>query len=134
MHVRLMVTADQAEVQPDTQRMNIFGVASRISAARFPARIPRLCLALIIEGNASQAEDLHAMRIRLLDAAGQVMFQLAGSFVMDTAAIGQPPLKSMVCELNGVVFPSPGDYRIDLDVNDGELKAATTVHVAKSEA
>ncbi len=134
MNVRMMVTANYAEVEPDTQRMNILGIAFRIPANQFPASYARLFLALILEGDISIRSERHKLEIRLADEDGRPMSVVQGQFEMPAGSPGIPPLKGMVCEFNGLTFPSPGDYPIHISVNDGELEASTIVQVVLRES
>lgn len=125
----MLVTANYAEVMPDTGRMNILGIAFRIPATRFPVSYPRLFLAMILEGDISNCAIEKRMQIRLADEDGRIISEVAGNFVMPAGSPGIPPLKGMVCEFNGLVFGSPGDHLLSIDVNEGELAASTILQV-----
>lgn len=127
--IRMIVTANYAEIESDTQRINILGIAYQIPASRFPFVYRRLYLALILEGDHSTIEVTKALEIRLADEDGRIMSEVAGDFVMPAGSPGIPPIKGMVCEFNGLKFLSPGDYLLSIDVNDGELEASTVLRV-----
>ena len=130
----MMVTANYAEVESDAQRINILGIAFRIPATEFPIVYRRLYLAMIIEGNIGNAAVTNDIQIRLTDEDGRIITEVAGGFMMPAGTRGIPPLKGMVCEFNGLRFPSPGDYLMSIDVNDGELESSTVLQVYRLEA
>ncbi len=129
VNVKMLVTANYAEVMSDTGRMNILGIAFRIPATHFPITYPRLYLAMILEGNITNYAVEKRMQIRLADEDGSIISEVVGNFVMPAGSPGIPPLKGMVCEFNGLVFGSPGDHLISIDVNEGELEASTILQV-----
>lgn len=134
MKVRVMVTANYAEVESDTQRINILGIAVRIPVSQFPIVYPRLYLAMILEGDISNTAATKKIKISLADEDGRILAEVTGNFVMPAGSPGIPPLKGMVCEFNGLKFPSPGDYLMSINVNDGELEASTVLQVYRHEA
>jgi len=130
-----MVTANYAEVEPDTQRMNILGIAFQIPAKEFPVFYKQLYFALILEGNdISNHATRHKLRIKLADEDGGAISAAEGHFEMPASSPGIAPLKGMVCEFIGLTFQHPGDYRIDISVDEDELVASTILRVVRAEA
>ena len=134
MHVRMMVIADYAEVEADSQQVTLSGIVDRIRAAEFPLVYPRLCLALMLEGDDSERALTNRLRIRLCDGEGVAIAEAEGNFALSAGSPGLPPQKGLVCEFYQLRLPSPGDYVFSIDINDGQLKASKSLQALKSDA
>lgn len=122
MKIPMMVTADYATVDPMTGKLHILGVFRNISAQSFPCKHPRMCLALIIEGEIADSRNPHELTVSLADEDDQDLFSMQGSFELPPHASGTPPHANVLLELNDLSFGQPGEYCFYVRVNDHEDK------------
>ena len=132
MKIPMMVTADYATIDPMTGKLHILGVFRNINARSFPCQHPRMCLALIIEGEIADSRNPHEMSVSLTDEDGQEIVALRGSFEMPTGVAGIPPHANVLLELNDLVFEEPGSYCFYVTVNDGEVEESAAIQIVPS--
>lgn len=132
MKIPVMVTADYATVDPMTGKLHILGVFRNISARSFPCMHPRMCLALIIEGEVADSRNPHELSISLADEDGQDLFSTQGGFELPPHASGTPPHTNVLLELNDLSFDKPGEYCFYVRVNDREVEGSTAIQVIQT--
>ena len=127
MKIVMMVTADYAAVEPQTRKLHIIGVFNRITAGAFPLTYHRMYIAVRLEGEIEDGSELHQLLITLAGEDGHEMLTIRGEFEMPKSSRGISPQLEIVGEFNQLTFPVPGDYRIYVSVDDGDLVDESTV-------
>lgn len=131
MKILMMVAADYATVEPQTGKLNVLGIFNRISALKFPAMQRRMCLVVKIEGEISDSRNPHTLSVALTDEDGVEMIVLGGGFEMPSNPPGIPPEHIALLEFNEIIFQKPGEYRLYVSVNDGEIEESMALQVVK---
>lgn len=121
MKIVLMVTADYAAVEPQTGKLNILGVFNRIDAHQFPAIHPRMYLAAMFEKEMADPPGPYRLTVTLVEEDGVSLVSISGSFSMQDGSFAVPPQHGIVFEMNDLGFKQPGEYRLHITVNEGEL-------------
>lgn len=113
--IQSMILADSVHRDPTTNKKFILGTYNAVNAVQFPYTIPHFCLYLAITNGHGPTR----LRIRLVDVDEQ-----------------QPPIHETVYPVNlvdpnltyetvftfPVIFPGPGDYRVQLFVESDLLR------------
>lgn len=133
MKILMMVAADYATVEPQTGKLNVLGIFNRISALKFPAIQRRMCLVVKIEGEISDSRNPHTLSVALTDEDGTEMVIIEGEFEMPGSMPGIPPEHIALLEFNEIIFQEPGEYRLYVRVNDGEIEESMVLQVVKRE-
>ncbi|MDE2950972.1 MAG: hypothetical protein OXT68_09400 [Chloroflexota bacterium] len=131
MKIPLIVTADYATVDPITGKLHILGVFRNINANSFPTKHPRMCLALIIEGELADSSNPHELTVTLTDEDGIEVFSMRGAFEMPMGAIGISPHCNILLEFNDLQFEQPGQYCFYVTVNADEIEESTVIQVVQ---
>ncbi len=131
MKIPLMVTADYATIDPITGKLHILGVFRNINANSFPTQHPRMCLALIIEGEFADSNNPRELTVTLADEDGIEIFTMKGAFEMPKSASGIAPHCNVLLEFNDLQFEKPGQYCFYVSVNTDELEESTVIQVVK---
>jgi len=129
----MMVTADYAAVEPQTGKLNVLGVFTRITAEEFPTTHHRMYLAVKFEGEILDGSRPHQLSVTLASEDGVNLFALEGEFRMPESPPGIPPQCGLVVELNQLKFENPGDYRFYVRVNDGDLDESSVLQLVQSD-
>ena len=127
MKTLMMLIADYASVEQQTGKLNILGVFDRIYAEGFPALHRRLYIAAKFEKGMSDTSGPYRLSAALANEDGVEVVRIEGSFSMGEGSYANPPQHSLVFELNSLKFECPGDYRLHILVNDGELVDESTI-------
>lgn len=109
-----LILADNQSEDARTRQHSLLGIISHIQAFRFPVIVPRLCIYAELTGGRGK---MH-MAVRLIDA-DEVRPPVA---VMEFEAEFHDPIaiNQLATGLVGLVFPEPGEYRLQL-IGEGEL-------------
>ena len=129
----MMVAADYAAVEPQTGKLNVIGVFTRIIAQEFPTTHHRMYLAVKFEGEIIDGSRPRQLSVTLASEDGEDIFALEGEFRMLESPPGIPPQCGLVVELNQLRFERPGDYRFYVRVNDGELDESSVLQLVQSD-
>ncbi|MDE2855286.1 MAG: hypothetical protein OXN88_14025 [Chloroflexota bacterium] len=133
MKIPLMVTADYATVDPITGKLHILGVFRNIYANGFPTKHPRMCLALIIEGELADSKNPHDLTVTMADEDGVELFSMKGAFDMPKSASGIAPHCNVLMEFNDLKFEKAGQYRFYVTVNTNEIEDSTVIQVVQND-
>jgi len=128
-----MVTADYATIDPITGKLHILGVFRSINANAFPTQHPRMCLALIIEGEFADSRNPHELAVTLADEDRVEVFSMKGAFEMPKSASGIAPHCNVLLEFNDLQFEKPGQYGFYVAVNHDEIEGSTVIQVVQRE-
>ena len=129
-----MVTADYATIDPITGKLHILGVFRNITANSFPTQHPRMCLALIIEGEFADSKNPHELVVTLADEDGIEVFSMKGAFEMPKDASGIAPHCNVLLEFNDLQFEKPGQYRFYVTVNNDEIEGSSAIQVVQRDS
>ncbi|HEX5724425.1 MAG TPA: hypothetical protein VFX98_03115 [Longimicrobiaceae bacterium] len=131
MRVILAFLADEANVSQDG-KLNVLGIFDRIPAASFPALHPKMVFVFRVQAEPGDSLRAYPVRVRLLDDAGQVMFEANGELNAGPVDPDEFLTSNHVFSLVGVTFPRAGVYRFVVHV--GALEAHETPFIVLSPA
>ncbi len=109
-----LLVCDQILIDRLTGKTSLIGMFSTIGAARYPVRHPQLCIfASLTDGRGKTPLELAIVDAE--DARPPIVSGTATVEFMDPRAVA-----CLNLHFNGLVFPEPGGYRVQLKCN-GEL-------------
>ena len=112
-------------------KMDIHGVFSELVAADFPARQERMVLAGIVEWQRDMQGRV-PFKMDLTDSAGLSIFTIEGHTDVESRPPARAPAKTQfVLPMTNVMFPSPGRYRMRIDIN-GEKLTGPSMHLLRA--
>lgn len=132
MKIPLIVTADYATIDPITGKLHILGVFRNINASSFPTQHPRMCLALIIEGEFADSNNPHELVVTLADEDGTEVFAMKGALEMPKSASGIAPHCNVLLEFNDLKFERPGQYCFYVTLNGDEIEDSAAIQVVQT--
>jgi hypothetical protein len=122
MEIDLALMADAATVDA-AGKLNILGVFDRITARHFPAPHERISLVLRFTAGIDEAGD-HRLAISLKAPDGSELIPpIEGTLHLGPGPghLGGEIRFPHILNLNGIVFPGPGQYSFDIQVDDQYL-------------
>ncbi len=112
-------------------KMDIHGVFSELLAADFPARQDRMVLAGIVQWQAV-VEGRVPFKMDLTDKEGLSVFTIDGHTDVELQPPSRAPAKTQfVLPMTNVMFPAPGRYQMQIDINGEEL-TGPSMHLMRS--
>lgn len=114
----MALLADEANVSQEG-KLNVLGAFDRISAANFPMVHPKMVFIFRVQAEFGDAGQIFPVRVRLMDADGEALFEASGEFMAPRVAPGEVMTANQLFALVGTRFPGPGDYKFVVRV--GEL-------------
>lgn len=127
MNLTLGLIADYANVSREG-KLNILGIFNIIWASKFPAVHPSMHLVVRFEAHSAEAGESRAVKIRLVDADGNHLFDFGGPITIPKGQAGNPIVMDHIIALNQVTFPKPGTYEFSILV-DNDHKGEIPVQV-----
>ncbi|MBU4198808.1 MAG: hypothetical protein KKG09_04150 [Verrucomicrobia bacterium] len=110
-------------------KLNILGTFDRIITRQLPTIHPHCAIALRVRFDRIE-EGEHRVKINLVDDDGQSVFPgLDGNISVKMPPEGMSVCANLILNLNGLKFPKPGQYAIDLAI-DGRQEKSLPVFVA----
>lgn len=122
MEIDLALMADAATVDA-AGKLNILGVFDRITARHFPAPHERISLVLRFTAGIDEAGE-HRLAISLKTPDGaELIPPIEGMLHLGPGPghLGGEIRFPHILNLNGIVFPAPGQYSFDIRVDDKYL-------------
>jgi len=121
MEVDLALIADAATID-SSGKLSILGIFDRIGTSFFPARHPQLVLILRFTAALNEA-GTHEIGISLRDPAGNQVVGIDGEMQLGPGAAGGGAEIRVphVLHLDGLVFPTGGQYAFDVRVDGQHL-------------
>ncbi|CAN5781717.1 hypothetical protein BH23GEM3_BH23GEM3_22280 [soil metagenome] len=116
--------ADEANVSQEG-KLNVLGIFDRIASTAFPTVHPRMVFAFRVQSEFPDSGQPYAVRVRLIDEDGGVLFEANGEITGPPVTPGEFSTANQVFTLVGVQFPQPGSYKFV--VNLGELAPHETL-------
>ena len=128
MEVDLALLADAATID-GSGKLNILGIFDRIGTSSFPARHPQMVLILRFIAALNETGK-HEIGITLKDPSGNEVVRVDGEMQLapGPASVAGGIRVPHVLHLDGLVFPTPGQYAFDVRV-DGEHHASLPLTV-----
>jgi len=104
-------------------KLNILGAFDIVAARKFPLVYPHCGIALRLRFDRTEEGD-HKIRINFIDADGNaVMPPLEASVRVRFAPSAQSVCANIVLGINGLKLDKPGQYAVDLAVDDQHRKS-----------
>jgi hypothetical protein len=131
MKIPMALLADEANVSQEG-KLNVLGVFDRIAAPSFPVVHPKLVFVFRVQAEFADMGPPVAVRVRLVDEDGAVLFEASGELAPPPVEPGQFATANQIFSLVGVQFPSPGIYKFLVSV--GEERHETPLSVVQLQA
>ena len=110
-----LVICDQILNEPGTNKPTLVGLFSAIFAAQFPCVHPRLGIYLAL----TDGYGANRIIMRIIDGTTETTEVWRGEF--DTAFPDPRAVNETYMIVGPLTFPSPGEYRLRVESNDGIL-------------
>jgi len=112
-------------------KLSIHGIFNELLAPDFPARQDKMVLVGIIEWQ-RDLEGQIPFTVNLNDPDGLSIFSIEGHTDVETRPALKAPAKTqLILPLKKVMFPVPGHYRVQININGTEL-AGPSMHLMRS--
>ena len=112
-------------------KLSIHGIFNELLAPDFPARQDKMVLVGIIEWQ-RDLEGRIPFTVNLNDPDGLSIFSIEGHTDVETRQASKAPAKTqLILPLKKVMFPVPGHYRVQININGTEL-AGPSMHLMRS--
>ena len=121
MDIDLAVIADAANVSQEG-KLNILGVFDTIWAREFPFRHAAMVFVIRVRADFTE-QGLHQLDVRLVNADGSQLFKAEGPLQVPNGVPGRPIKPHVIMGLSGITFPSPGDYSVEIFVDNEHMKS-----------
>ncbi len=119
-----------AKAGPDG-KLDIHGVFNELYAPEFPARQDSMVLVGIVEWQ-RDLEGRIPFTVDLVDSDGKAIFSIEGHTDVEARPESRAPAKTqLILPLKNVMFPVPGHYRVQIDINGTEL-SGPSMHLLRS--
>lgn len=126
MKIQMAFLADEANVSQEG-KLNVLGIFDRIAAADFPMVHARMVFVFRVQAEYADAGRQFAVRVRLVDEDGGVLFDASGELGAPQVKPGEFATANQIFNLVGVQFPQAGTYKFV--VNVGERPPEETLFV-----
>lgn len=129
MKIQMLITADAANIDTTTGKINILGAFNRIFSRQFPAVHPRIAVIVkLAAASPMESTDIRNFEGVLVDADGIELHIISGPVSIARLPNGTYSEVGMVLELNGIVFSHPGFYQYVIRI-DGEEIGETSIEL-----
>lgn len=116
--------ADAAEADSNRKFHVLGGGVDQIGAPGFPVVHPRMSLVMRILVHPAEADRPHRLEVKMVDADGKQLAQINGEFQANfDAPPGREIPLNLVINLMNTRFEEPGDYSIDVVMDDQHAKS-----------
>lgn len=103
-----VVICDQVIIDSISKRNSLIGIFETISAPSYPARHARLCFFCEMTNGRGNVEVM----LKLVDVDNEDKMMMEQKTTIPFEDVHQ--VKSMIYDLNGIVFPHQGEYRFQV--------------------
>ncbi len=119
-----------AGVGPDG-KLSIHGIFNELRAPDFPALQDKMVLVGIVEWQ-RELEGRIPFAVDLNDPDGVSIFSIEGHTDVEARPASKAPAKTqLILPLKNVMFPAPGHYRTQININGTEL-SGPSMHLLRS--
>lgn len=116
--------ADAAEAEPGRKFYVLGGGIDQIAGASFPLHHPHMSLVMRWMMHPTEMNLKHNLEVRLVDADGGEMAKIQGQIeATGQSNAGREAAINMVINMAGTRFERPGDYAIDVLMNNQHMKS-----------
>ncbi len=116
--VLALIVCDQIITDRITGKQSLIGMFSAIYAPRFPVAHPQLCVYTALTDGRGKTP----VTIRLVDGEDARPPLVQGKGIVEFK--NPRAIANLALQFHGLVFPAPGDYRVQLSVGDVPLREA----------
>ena len=103
-------------------KLNVHGIFNELRAPDFPARQDNMVLVGIVEWQ-RELQGRIPFTVNLNDPDGMSIFSIEGHTDVEVRPASKAPAKTqLILPLKNVMFPVPGHYRVQININDTELQ------------
>ena len=121
---------ENAGVEPDG-KLSIHGIFNELRAPDFPALQDRMVLVGIVEWQRDLAGRI-PFAVDLNDPEGVSIFSIEGHTDVEARPSALAPAKTqLILPLKNVMFPVPGHYQTQIDINGTDL-SGPSMHLLRS--
>ena len=132
LEIKLATIADAANISREG-KLNITGIFNNIKTASFPASHPCMVLVYVIEGDISDAQATHKLKVDLIDEDGNLVIPpLEGKINFKTVGSVNKMSASQIIQLANVQFKKHGRHAFKIILN-GEVRATVPLEIIKIE-
>lgn len=111
--------ADAAEAEPGHKLYVLGGGIEQIAGPEFPLTHPRMSLVMRFLIHPTELGRAHHLEVRMVDADGHSLARIEGDIeTQPTEATGREVPVNMVINLTNSRFEQPGDYALDIMMNN----------------
>lgn len=119
MKIPVALVADDANLSQEG-KLNVLGSFDRIAAPQFPTVHPKMVFVFRVQAEFADAGRSFAVRVRLMDEDGGVLFEASGDLAAPEVPPGMFLSASQIFTLVGVRFPRPGTYKFVVNLEQME--------------
>lgn len=134
MEIVVLLTAEYAAVESASGKLNILGAFNRFKLESTPEPLKRVYLVTRIRGQQANSSSAHRLTVSVTDPSNATLVEISGNFNMPAGTSGVDPECDFVLEFNQLEFKQTGMYRFNVDVDEGTMRASTTIQVLAQEA
>ena len=113
----MALIADEANVSQEG-KLNVMGAFDRIAAGVFPTMHPKMVFVFRVQAEFRDAGKEEAVRVRLMDEDGGVLFEASGEIVGPPVQPGEFASANQIFTLVGIRFPRPGPYKFVINIGE----------------
>jgi hypothetical protein len=127
MQIDLAVVCDYALLDQGG-KMSILGVFDVMGGPKYPLTQPRLFVCLRLGCRSIESGTNHTLALAIHDADGNQLAHAGGPFQVGRAVLpGAPISVQAMLQFVGVTFPHPGQYSVEIAVDNNHLKSIPLV-------
>lgn len=123
MRVTLAKFCDHA-CQVDGGKGALIGMFDTIGGVQFPLVHPTFFICVELEFEPMEGGRQAEVKMALIDEDGKQMMGLEGQFTIPMAQDGKPATMFQSFRVDGMSFPKPGHYRLDIYYKDDPIGEA----------
>lgn len=128
LRIGLSAIADAANISQEG-KLNITGIFNNINATSFPAVHPSMVLVFVIEGERSEAQTEHALKVDLIDEDGNLLIpSIEGNMKFADIPPGERIHAPQILHMVNVQFKHQGHHEFKIIIN-GEVRASVPIAV-----
>ena len=124
--------ADAAEAEPGRKFYVLGGGIDQIAGPEFPLTHPHMSLVMRFIVHPTELGRSHHLEVRLVDADGGEMARIEGDIATaPSEPIGREVAVNMVINMANTRFEHPGDYGVDIMMNN-QFQKSLSLRVAQT--